>query len=53
MKDKDDNSGGSACDDKNTPKSHRKRPRFFVTDENDLTWPVLFWPATGTAEGEK
>ena len=70
MKDKDDNSGGSACDDKNTPsgagqndpgdltnavghKSYRKKQRFFVTDENDLTWPVLFWPATGTAEGEK
>jgi hypothetical protein len=34
-------------------KSYCKRQRFFVTDENDLTWPVLFWPAAGTAEGEK
>jgi hypothetical protein len=70
MKDKDDNSGESAGDEKNPPsgagqkdpgdltnadghKSHRKKPRFFVTDENDLTWPVLFWSAAGTAEGEK
>jgi hypothetical protein len=68
MKDKDDNSGESAGDEKNPPsgagqkdpgdltnadghKSHRKKPRFFVTEENDLTWPVLFWSAcTPTTE---